>query len=114
MTSPVAFGLDSQVARRLGWDRKPPTWATIARAASDKKFRYGMSNPATSNPAFTALANVATALADGGSVLRADQVNTVAPDLRRFFSAQSMTSESASSWPTGSSPSSASAGPLTA
>jgi Ca-activated chloride channel homolog len=39
MTSPVALGLDSQVARRLGWDRKPPSWAQIARAASDKKFR---------------------------------------------------------------------------
>jgi Ca-activated chloride channel family protein len=95
MTSPVALGLDSQVARRLGWDRKPPTWTTIARAASDKKFRYGMSNPATSNAAFTALASVATALA-GSGMLRADEVNTVAPNLRRFFSAQTMTSESAS------------------
>jgi Ca-activated chloride channel family protein len=91
----VALGLDSRVARRLGWDRKPPTWAQIARAASDKKFRYGMSNPATSNAAFTSLASVATALA-GGGVLKADQVNTVAPDLRRFFSAQTMTSGSAS------------------
>jgi Ca-activated chloride channel family protein len=96
MTSPVAFGLDSQIARRLGWDRKPPTWAAIARAASAGKFSYGMSNPATSNAAFTALASVATALAGSGGVLEADQVDEVAPDLRRFFSAQNMTSESAS------------------
>jgi Ca-activated chloride channel homolog len=96
MTSPVAFGLDSRVARRLGWDRKPPSWAAIAKAASARKFRYGMSNPATSNAAFSALASVATALAGGGTVLKPDQVTTVAPDLRRFFSAQTMTSESAS------------------
>ena len=55
ITSPAAPGLDSLVARRLGWDRKPPTRAQIAGAASDKKFRYGMSNPATSNAAFTGL-----------------------------------------------------------
>ena len=65
MTSPVAFGLPPEVARRLGWDKRPPTWAQIAQAAGEKKFRYGMSNPATSNPAFSTLATVATAL-DGG------------------------------------------------
>jgi Ca-activated chloride channel family protein len=94
MTSPVAFGLDAEVAKKLGWDKKPPTWQQIAQAAGEKKFRYGMSNPATSNPAFAALANVATALVGTGSVLQADQVNTVAGDLRRFFSAQSLTAES--------------------
>jgi Ca-activated chloride channel homolog len=94
MTSPVAFGLDAAVAKKLGWDKKAPTWAQIAKAAGEKRFRYGMSNPATSNPAFAALANVATALAGTGSVLRADQVNSVAGDMRRFFSAQSLTAES--------------------
>ena len=94
MTSPVAFGLDAAVAKKLGWDKKAPTWAQIAEAAGQKKFRYGMSNPATSNPAFAALANVATALVGTGSVLQANQVNTVAGDLRRFFSAQSLTAES--------------------
>ena len=94
MTSPVAFGLDAAVAKKLGWDKQAPTWAQIAQAAGEKKFRYGMSNPATSNPAFAALANVATALVGTGSVLEAEQVNTVAADLRRFFSAQSLTAES--------------------
>ena len=95
MTSPVAFGLDSGVARKLGWDKKAPTWSDIARAAGENKFSYGMSNPATSNPAFAALANVATALADTGSALRAEEIDAAASDLRRFFSAQSMTAESA-------------------
>ena len=72
MTSPVAFGLDPAVAKKLGWDKKAPTWSEIARAAGQKKFRYGMSNPATSNPAFAALANVATALADTGAALKAE------------------------------------------
>ena len=96
MTSPVAFGLDSAVAKKLGWDKKAPTWAQIIQAAGEKKFRYGMSNPATSNAAFSALANAATALTGGGA-LRADQVDIVASDLRRFFSRQSITAETASS-----------------
>jgi Ca-activated chloride channel family protein len=95
MSSPVALGLEASVAKKLGWDAKPPTWSQIADAASAEEFRYGMSNPATSNAAFSALANVATALG-GGSALRVSQVDSVAADLRRFFSAQSMTAESAS------------------
>jgi Ca-activated chloride channel homolog len=94
MSSPVAFGLDTAVAKKLGWDKRAPTWAQIAQAAGEKKFRYGMSNPATSNPAFAALANVATALVGTGRVLEADQVDGVAGDLRRFFSAQSLTADS--------------------
>ena len=95
MTSPVAFGLEPAVARKLGWDKKAPTWSDIGRAAGEKKFSYGMSNPATSNPAFAALANVATALADTGTALKAEQIDAVASDLRRFFSAQAITAESA-------------------
>ncbi len=95
MSSPVALGLDPAVAKELGWDKKPPTWQAIARAAGERKFRYGMSDPATSNPAFATLANVATALIDKGTVLKADEIDSVALDLRRFFSAQSMTARSA-------------------
>ena len=94
MSSPVAFGLEPEVAKKLGWDKKAPTWSDIARAAGEKKFRYGMSNPATSNPAFAALAN-ATALADTGTAIKPEEIDGVASELRRFFSAQSMTTESA-------------------
>ena len=62
MTSPVASVWTPQWLEKLGWDKKAPTWAQIAEAAGQKKFSYGMSNPATSNAAFAALANVATAL----------------------------------------------------
>jgi Ca-activated chloride channel family protein len=95
MSSPVALGLDAAVAQELGWDKKAPTWEAIARAAGQRKFRYGMSDPATSNPAFATLANVATALAGTGTVLKASEIDAVAPDLRRFFSAQSLTARSA-------------------
>lgn len=95
MSSPVAFGLDPAVAEELGWDKKAPTWEQIAQAAGERKFRYGMSDPATSNPAFATLANVATALADEGTVLKASEIDAVALELRRFFSAQSMTARSA-------------------
>lgn len=96
MTSPVSFGLDTDVAKRLGWDRKSPTWAEIARAASAKKFTFGMSDPSVSNAAFSSLANVTAGLSGGGEVLKASQVDAVAPQLRRFFAAQKMTAESAS------------------
>jgi Ca-activated chloride channel homolog len=96
MTSPVSIGLDSDVAKRLGWDHKSPTWAQIARAASAKKFTFGMSDPSVSNAAFSSLANIAAALSGGGEVLKTSEVDAVAPQLRQFFAAQKMTAESAS------------------
>ena len=97
MSSPVAFGVEPDLAEKLGWDDKAPTWSEIARAAGQQKFRYGMSNPATSTPAFAALANVVTALADTGASIKPEEIDGVAAELRRFFSAQSMTAESAGS-----------------
>ena len=58
----------------VGWDKKAPAWGEIAEAAGQKKFSYGMSNPATSNSAFAALANVATASSGTGTALEANQV----------------------------------------
>ncbi len=97
MSSPVAFGVEPDLAEKLGWDDKAPTWSEIARAAGQQKFRYGMSNPETSTPAFAALANVVTALADTGASIKPEEIDGVATELRRFFSAQSMTAESAGS-----------------
>jgi Ca-activated chloride channel homolog len=94
MTSPVAFGLEPGVARRLGWDKRPPTWAQIAAAASARKFSYAMSNPATSDAAFSTLGAAATALSDGGA-LEVAEIDAMAPRLRRLFSAQRLTSNSA-------------------
>jgi Ca-activated chloride channel homolog len=55
MASPVALGLKRRVAHTLGWDKKPPTWRDIAKAAAAKKFSYCMTDPSASNSGFSAL-----------------------------------------------------------
>jgi Ca-activated chloride channel homolog len=97
MTSPVVLGLKEPVAKRLGWDTKAPSCRDIAKAAAAKKFSYGMTDPSASNTGFSALVGVATALSGGGAALDDKRATAVAPDLRRFFSAQTMTSGS-SGW----------------
>jgi Ca-activated chloride channel family protein len=97
MASPVVLGVQRRVARKLGWDREAPTWRDIAEAAEAKKFTYGMTDPSASNSGFSALVGVASALSGGGAALGAKQAIDVAPDLRRFFSGQTMTSGS-SGW----------------
>ena len=93
MTSPAAFGLEPGVARRLGWDKRPPTWAQIAAAAGASRFSYAMSNPATSEAGFSTLGAAAIALSDGGA-LEVDEIDGMALRLRRLFSAQRLTSNS--------------------
>ena len=97
MASPVVLGLQRRVARKLGWDRKAPTWRDTAKAAEAKKFTYGMTDPSASNSGFSALVGVASALSGGGAALDPQRAIDVAADLRRFFSAQTMTSGS-SGW----------------
>ena len=69
MASPVVLGLQRRVARKLGWDRKAPTWRDTAKAAEAKKFTYGMTDPSASNSGFSALVGVASALSGGGAAL---------------------------------------------
>ncbi len=94
MTSPVVLGLKQSVAARLGWDSTEPTWADIAKAAGDGDFTYGMTNPAASNSGFSALVAVATALSGTGSALTSDEIDSVTPDMAKFFSAQKLTAGS--------------------
>jgi Ca-activated chloride channel family protein len=97
MSSPVVFGLRTDVAQRLGWDTKSPTWADIADAASRGEFTYGMTNPAASNSGFSALVSVATALSGTGSSLTDADIATVTPALTKFFEGQQLTAGS-SGW----------------
>ena len=97
MSSPVVLGLLPASATRLGWDTAPPTWATIAKAASDGQFTFGMTNPAVSNSGFSALVGVSTALAGGGAAIDATRINKVTPQLVGFFSGQRITAGS-SKW----------------
>lgn len=96
-TSPVAFGVWQESARRLGWDAKQPTWAEFAQAAEAGQFTFGMTNPSASNSGFSALVSVATALADTGEAVSPADIERVSPTLKHLFQAQSMVSGS-SGW----------------
>ena len=89
--------MHQRVSRKLGWDREAPTWRDIAKAAEARKFTYGMTDPSASNSGFSALMGVASALSGGGAALHAKRAIAVAPDIRRFFAAQTMTAGS-SGW----------------
>ncbi|MEK8032891.1 VWA domain-containing protein [Ideonella sp. DXS29W] len=93
--SRVALGVKPDKARQLGWDRQPPTWADIARAASTGKLRYAMANPTASNTGMSALFAVASAAAGKTEDLRADEVDT--PTIKAFLAGQSLTAGS-SGW----------------
>lgn len=97
MTSPVALGLKNDVAARLGWDTKAPSWLEIADAAKSGELTYGMSNPAASNSGFSTLVSVATAQADSGNALTDTDIAKVTPELTSFFKGQRLTSGS-SGW----------------
>ncbi|GAA4862752.1 VWA domain-containing protein [Saccharopolyspora cebuensis] len=97
MSSPVLLGLRASTAAELGWDRAAPSWLDIAEAAEQRRFSFGMTNPAKSNSGMSALVGIATALADTGSALDVDQARRALPELRGFFAGQTLTSGS-SGW----------------
>ena len=93
--SRVALGVKAPVLQKLGWDKAPPTWADIARAAAQGRLRYGMTNPASSNTGMSALFAVASAVAGKTEDLDAREVN--AKVLKDFLSGQKLTAGS-SGW----------------
>ncbi|WP_086664770.1 VWA domain-containing protein [Lentzea kentuckyensis] len=97
MSSPVVLGLPAAKVKELGWDTKRVGWAEIAAAAGARKFTYGMTDPSASNSGFSALVGVAAALSGSGSALDAAKINAVAPQLKQFFSAQTLSAGS-SGW----------------
>ncbi|WIM68773.1 VWA domain-containing protein [Corynebacterium breve] len=96
-TSPVAFGVWEDSAKRLGWDSKQPTWREFSDAANRGDFTFGMTHPTTSNSGFSALLSVATALADTGSALTSQDIDTIEEPMQQLYQAQAMVSGS-SGW----------------
>ncbi|WP_117214330.1 substrate-binding domain-containing protein [Allorhizocola rhizosphaerae] len=97
MSTPVVLGVRASAADRLGWGRtgdQPVTWSTIASAAADGRFAFGMSDPARSNSAMSALVAVATSSAGRGAALRRQDVPQATPRLRALFHAQKATAPS--------------------
>jgi Ca-activated chloride channel family protein len=97
MSSPVVLGLPAQKVAELGWDGKRVGWAEIAAAAGQRKFTYGMADPSASNSGFSALVGVAAALSGSGSALDSARIAALAPQLKQFFSAQTLSAGS-SGW----------------
>ncbi|WP_240933084.1 substrate-binding domain-containing protein [Diaphorobacter sp. HDW4B] len=93
--SRVALGVKTPVLRKLGWDKKAPTWAEIAKAAASGQLRYAMTNPASSNTGMSALFAVASAVAGKTEDLDVKEVN--AKVLKDFLSGQKLTAGS-SGW----------------
>ena len=93
--SRVALGVKPAVAKALGWDVQPPTWAAIAKAAGAGKLRYAMTNPSSSNTGMSALFAVASAVAGKTEDLTAAEVD--ASVLKAFLQGQKLTAGS-SGW----------------
>lgn len=93
--SRIAFGIKSAKAQSLGWDKKSPSWAEIAKAAESGKLRYGMTNATSSNTGMSALFAVASASAGKSEDLSAQDVD--AKILKAFLSGQKLTAGS-SGW----------------
>ena len=98
MLSPVVLGVRESRADALGWsEASRVTWSDVNEAVRDAEFTYGMTNPGASNSGFSALIGVASALADSGSALTAEDVKRVGPELAGFFKGQELTAGS-SGW----------------
>jgi Ca-activated chloride channel family protein len=97
MISPVVLGVKQQKAHELGWDdiARPPTWQEIAQAAGAGKFRFGMTNPASSNTGFAAVLGLASALSGKGEAMELADIDF--KTLGAFAHAQSVTAGS-SGW----------------
>lgn len=93
--SRVAIGVKEGKAREFGWDAKAPTWADIAREARAGRFRYGMTNPTSSNTGMSALFAVAAAAAHKTEDLTVADVDETV--LKDFLSGQAITAGS-SGW----------------
>jgi len=93
--SRVALGVKPAKLKELGWDRRAPSWADIAKAASAGKLRYAMTNPASSNTGMSALFAVASASAGKSEDLAVADVDD--KTLKAFLSGQKLTAGS-SGW----------------
>ncbi len=87
--------MKSAKAAQLGWNKKPPGWAEIAKAAGAGQLRYGMTNATSSNTGMSALFAVASALAGKTEDLTAQDVDE--KTLKAFLSGQKLTAGS-SGW----------------
>lgn len=94
LRSPVVVGLTPEAADtlRASVPGGRLSWADIADAAAERRLRFGMADPRSSDTGRAALVGVATAAAGTGSALREQDVSC--DRLRGFRSGQSLTGAS--------------------
>jgi Ca-activated chloride channel homolog len=93
--SRVAIGVKAAKLKSLGWDKKNPSWADIAKAAEQGQLRYAMTNPTSSNTGMSALFAVASAVAGKTEDLTVKEVDSKI--IQAFLSGQKLTAGS-SGW----------------
>ncbi len=93
--SRVAFGIKPAVAQELGWTKRNPNWADIAKAAGAGRLRFAMTNPTSSNTGMSALFAVASAVAGKTEDLSVSEIDPKV--LKAFLSGQKLTAGS-SGW----------------
>ncbi|MDH0866490.1 VWA domain-containing protein [Mitsuaria sp. GD03876] len=93
--SRIALGVKAAKLADLGWDRRAPTWADIAKAASGGKLHYAMTNAASSNSGMSALFAVAAASSGKTEDMAASDVDEKV--ITAFLSGQRLTAGS-SGW----------------
>lgn len=93
MRSPVILAVTHAKAVEFGWAGAAVTWADILQKASEGKFHFALSNPASSHAGFAALTSVASAFDRTGRPLLAEDID--APRLISFFRGQVLTAGSA-------------------
>jgi Ca-activated chloride channel family protein len=93
--SRIAIGVKAPKAAALGWDRRAPGWAEIAKAAGGGQLRYAMTNPTSSNTGMSALFAVASASAGKSEDLT---VADVKPEVLSAFLAGQVLTAGSSGW----------------
>jgi len=93
--SRVALGVKAAKLKELGWDKKNPSWADIAKVAKQGRLRYAMTNPTSSNTGMSTLFAVASAVAGKTEDLTVKEVDGKV--IQGFLSGQKLTAGS-SGW----------------
>lgn len=74
MLSPVIIGVKARKVKQFGWNASTP-WKAIAERSGQGKFKFAMTNPASSNSGFSALVGVAASCAGTSDALEKKDID---------------------------------------
>ena len=94
MFSPVVLGVKTSKAKSFGWGPNT-SWAEIAEKSGRGEFKFGMTNPTSSNSGFSALVGVAASFAQKSDAL--EEADIDAKRMAKLFKGQTLTAGS-SGW----------------